>query len=53
MSALADAIEEHADLMQDSSVTAQEAMQILKPIKENIMSITDKMNRGGLASRRT
>ena len=48
----ANAIEEHAELMQDSSVTAQEAAQILKPIKENIMSITDKMNRGGLASRR-
>jgi len=50
---LAEAMEEHADLMQDSSVTAQEASQILTPIKERIMDITQKMNRGGLASRRT
>lgn len=50
---LAEAMEEHADLMQDKSVTALEAGQILTPIKERIMDITQKMNRGGLASRRT
>ena len=47
-----DLAENHAEFMQDVSVTAEEASAVLKPLKEKIMNITDKMNRGGLASKR-
>jgi len=52
MKDLLDAMDEYSDLMMDQTITAREVGDILPDIKNRIMDITNKMNRGGLASRR-
>ena len=50
---LALAMEQLAEHTNDISISAQEAADLFPPIKKRIMDATDKMNRGGLATRRT
>jgi len=52
MGDLIEAMDDYETLMMDTTVSASEVASELAPIKKRIMDITNKMNRGGLASRR-
>ena len=49
---LYDALDEYGTNMLDAKLTANEYRELVLPLKNKIMDLTSKMNRGGLATKR-